>query len=83
MNRQYDAEDYLAMIDQVQAALDRPAISTDVIVGFPGETEADFEASVAVARHAKCVKIHGFPFKRSTGDGRGALGGSIRPAPGD
>ncbi|RME38412.1 MAG: radical SAM protein, partial [Planctomycetota bacterium] len=43
MNRQYTRDDFLRMIDRVRAALDRPAITTDIIVGFPGETDADFE----------------------------------------
>ena len=62
MNRQYDRDAFVAMIDRVREALDRPAISTDLIVGFPGETDADFEASLTVARHARFSKIHAFPF---------------------
>jgi len=62
MNRQYTRDDYAAMLDRVRARLDRPAITTDVIVGFPGETGADFEASVEIARHAGFCKIHAFPF---------------------
>ncbi len=62
MNRQYSRDAFLAMIDRVREALDRPAISTDLIVGFPGETEADFEASLTIARHAGFCKIHAFPF---------------------
>ncbi len=62
MNRQYTVEAFVEMIGRVRRSLDRPAISTDIIVGFPGETEADFEASVEVARQAKFCKIHAFPF---------------------
>lgn len=62
MNRQYTREEFLDMIDRVRAVLDRPAISTDIIVGFPGETDADFESSLAVARFVPFVKIHAFPF---------------------
>lgn len=67
MNRQYDRDDFFEMIDRVQVALDRPAISTDVIVGFPGETDADFADSVEVARYAEFCKIHAFPFSPRPG----------------
>jgi len=62
MNRQYTLEAYLTTIERVRRALDRPAITTDVIVGFPGETEADFQASLDVVRHVEFSKIHAFPF---------------------
>lgn len=62
MNRQYNRDQFEKMIERVQNALDRPAISTDIIVGFPGETEADFEATLNVARSAGFLKIHAFPF---------------------
>ena len=62
MNRQYTVEAFVEMVDRVNAAMDRPAITTDIIVGFPGETDAMFEETLAVARHAKFCKIHAFPF---------------------
>lgn len=62
MNRQYTRDHFLAMIDRVRGALDRPAISTDILVGFPGETEADFAETLAVARSSEFCKIHAFPF---------------------
>jgi threonylcarbamoyladenosine tRNA methylthiotransferase MtaB len=67
MNRQYTRDDYLNMIDRVSSALDRPAITTDIIVGFPGEDESDFEASCDVARQARFCKIHAFPFSPRDG----------------
>ncbi len=65
MNRQYTIDGYLETIERVQArrgGLDRPAISTDIIVGFPGETERDFEASLQIARQIEFCRIHAFPF---------------------
>jgi len=62
MNRQYTRAEFLVMIDRIRATLDRPAISTDVIVGFPGETDRDFQQTLDVVRTARCVKVHAFPF---------------------
>lgn len=62
MNRQYSVEDFLETTRRVRDALDRPAITTDIVVGFPGEQDADFEATLAVARQAGFCDIHAFPF---------------------
>ena len=62
MNRQYAAGDFARTTHRLQAALDRPAITTDIIVGFPGETDSDFEQTLAAARQAGFAKIHAFPF---------------------
>ena len=67
MNRQYTRDAFIDMIDRVKGALDRPAITTDIIVGFPGETDEDFEASMEVARQARFSKIHAFPFSPREG----------------
>jgi threonylcarbamoyladenosine tRNA methylthiotransferase MtaB len=62
MNRQYGREDYLRMIDRVAAAWDRPAITTDIIVGFPEESDSEFERTVEVAEAARFIHIHAFSF---------------------
>jgi len=67
MNRQYTADEYRHMVDRVRSALDRPAITTDVIVGFPGEGDEDFAATLDVARFAGFAKIHAFPFSAVEG----------------
>ena len=67
MNRQYTSDAFVDMIDRVNKALDRPAISTDIIVGFPGETDAMFEETMAMARYAKFCKIHAFPYSPRPG----------------
>jgi len=67
MNRQYTAEDYRQAVDRVREAFDRPAITTDIIVGFPSETDADFAETVAMARYAGFAKIHTFPFSAIRG----------------
>ena len=55
MRRSYRSERYLGIIDQVRAAMPDAAITTDIIVGFPGETEADFQATLDV--------VGGFPVR--------------------
>jgi len=62
MNRQYTVEAYRRAVDRARDAFDCPAITTDVLVGFPGEAEADFAATLRVARYAGFAKIHAFPF---------------------
>ena len=48
MHRGYTAERYLAKLDAARQAIPDLAVTTDIIVGFPGETDADFEATLAV-----------------------------------
>ncbi|MCO6438812.1 MAG: MiaB/RimO family radical SAM methylthiotransferase [Phycisphaerae bacterium] len=67
MNRQYDRENFHEMVERVRTKLQRPAISTDVIVGFPGESEGDFAKTLETARFAGFIKIHAFPFSPRAG----------------
>ena len=62
MRRRWGTRRFLDRCQLVRQALDRPAITTDVIVGFPGETEAEFAETVAACREAGFSKIHIFPF---------------------
>ena len=62
MNRPYGAAEYLRRVGEIRAVLGRVAITTDVIVGFPGETKAQFENTLRVCREAAFSKIHIFPF---------------------
>jgi len=67
MNRQYTIKEFLNSIENINLQLDRPAITTDIIVGFPGETIQDFAQSLAAAKLAGFSKIHIFPYsKRSS-----------------
>jgi tRNA-2-methylthio-N6-dimethylallyladenosine synthase len=53
MRRTYTAERYLRLVDDLRAAIPDLALSTDIIVGFPGETEADFAATMAIVEEAR------------------------------
>ncbi len=67
MNRPYTASQFLERIAAIRHALPGVAITTDVIVGFPGETEENFENTLHVCREAGFSKIHIFPFSPRTG----------------
>ena len=67
MNRQYTRDDFLRMADQVRAAFDRPALTTDVIAGFPGETDAEFARTVEVAEATGFIHVHAFHFSPRPG----------------
>jgi threonylcarbamoyladenosine tRNA methylthiotransferase MtaB len=62
MNRQYTPDDFRRTVDVLRDTLDRPAITTDIMVGFPGETDEDFARTLDLARYAGFAKIHAFPF---------------------
>jgi len=62
MCRQYRVEEFREKVDSAKSLLDRPAITTDIIVGFPGETDADFEQTVNIAKIINFAKMHVFPF---------------------
>ena len=67
MGRPYRLEDFLRVCDQVRAQLDNPALTTDILVGFPGETEQDFQASCRAVEQVGFCKIHSFPFSPRPG----------------
>lgn len=62
MNRPYDKEYFSKRINKLRLAVPEVAITTDVIVGFPGETESAFEATLEYCREIGFSKIHVFPF---------------------
>jgi len=67
MHRGYTAERYLARLADARAAIDDLAVTTDLIVGFPGETEADFEATLEVAAEACFDSAYSFIFSPRPG----------------
>lgn len=67
MNRRYAPRQFLDAVGRIRARLERPAVTTDVIVGFPGETDEDFEATMHLARRAAFSRIHIFRFSPREG----------------
>ncbi len=79
MGRGYTAVSFAAAVERLRRRLDRPAITTDVIVGFPGETETDFEATLAFARAIGFSRLHVFRFSARPGTRAAALGSPVPP----
>ena len=62
MNRRYDAAEYMRKIDLLKDNFGNPSVTTDIIVGFPGETEDEFNETVEFARRVGFYKMHVFPY---------------------
>ena len=67
MNRRYDKEHYLELVDKIRAAVPDIALTTDIIVGFPGETEEDFEETMDVVRKVRYDSAFTFIYSKRTG----------------
>lgn len=67
MNRHYNAAQYAEGVEIIRKYFEHPAITTDIIVGFPGETEGDFEECKRFADRIKFSKIHIFKYSRRKG----------------
>jgi tRNA-2-methylthio-N6-dimethylallyladenosine synthase len=73
MRRSYRRERYLGILAKVRAAMPNAAISTDVIVGFPGETEQDFEQTLDAVRAARFASAYTFQYSRRPGTPAAAM----------
>lgn len=67
MNRKYGTARYRESVDLLRRAYPGCAVTTDLIVGFPGETEADFEESLAFIEDCALAQVHVFPYSRREG----------------
>lgn len=79
MNRRYTAADFLRRLDALRARIPDPAITTDVIVGFPGETDEQFRRTLAVCRRAAFSRMHIFPYSDRPGTAAATLAGKTPP----
>ena len=78
MNRRYTSSEYEGYIDNVRKYFDRPAITTDIIAGFQGETDGEFEETLAFAEKIGFSRIHAFPYSKRKGTKAMELKGDIR-----
>ena len=67
MNRRHTADDYRRAIDRLRTARSDIALSTDIIVGFPGESDADFEATMALVREIGFAQAYSFKYSSRPG----------------
>lgn len=67
MNRKYTIEEYMEGCERLRKVFDRPALTTDVIVGFPGETEEEFETTYENLKKLNLYEMHIFKYSRRRG----------------
>ncbi|WP_405112308.1 tRNA (N6-isopentenyl adenosine(37)-C2)-methylthiotransferase MiaB [Micromonospora sp. NBC_01405] len=77
MRRSYRSEKYLGIISKVRAAMPDAAITTDIIVGFPGETEADFQRTLDVVRESRFSSAFTFQYSKRPGTPAATMDGQI------
>jgi len=77
MNRKYTAEQYLETLDRIRLAMPDCSITTDVMVGFPQETEEEFVESLNTVKKAQFADIHVFPYSRRNGTPAASMEGQI------
>ena len=77
MRRQYDPGEYMAALSRIRAAMPGVAITTDVIVGFPGESESEFDETVHFCEGAGFARIHVFPYSRRPGTPAAEMAGQV------
>ncbi len=77
MRRRYSVERFLEKVASIRDRLPNPAFSTDIIVGFPGETDDEFQATLNACESAGFLKIHAFPFSPRTSTPAATMPGQV------
>ena len=75
MRRPYDGERFRGLVGEIRAAVPGVAVTTDVIVGFPGETDGEFEQSLDLCRRLGFARLHAFPFSARPGTAAAVMPG--------
>ncbi|WRS26524.1 tRNA (N(6)-L-threonylcarbamoyladenosine(37)-C(2))-methylthiotransferase MtaB [Oscillospiraceae bacterium MB08-C2-2] len=77
MRRQYDTAEYRRIVEQLRRSFPGCAITTDIMVGFPGETDAEFEQTLAFAREIQLAQAHIFTYSRREGTAAASYPGQV------
>lgn len=80
MNRRYDTAGYYGAVERLRKYYENPAVTTDVIVGFPGETEEEFAQTEDFLRRVGFYEMHIFKYSRRQGTRAAAMGGQLTEA---
>ena len=67
MNRHYNTDEYRAIVKNLRSAFPNAAMTTDIMVGFPGETDEEFQENLAFAKEIGFAKVHVFAYSRRPG----------------
>lgn len=79
MNRNYRSSEFMQLVEVLKSHDKGYGITTDIIVGFPGETEEDFRDSVGIVEKAGFCKVHVFPYSKREGTAAAGMKGHISP----
>ncbi len=80
MNRHYDTNEYAEIVSNLRAAFPNSSMTTDVMVGFAGESEEDFQASMAFVKQIGFAKVHVFPYSIRKGTRAESLPDHVSPS---
>jgi len=79
MNRKYSTDEFMKGVELIRNTYDKPAITTDVIVGFPGETKEEFDQTVEYLRKIKFFELHVFKYSPRDNTVAASMAGQISP----
>lgn len=79
MNRRYDKAEYKSAVDKIRKIYPDAAITTDIIVGFPGESDAEFEETRAYLEDMNLYEMHIFKFSPREGTKAAAMDNQVKP----